>query len=77
MEGGWVWHVVMVGGANTDYLARGPKLQTPGTGVEGEAFYAGPGSPDRPAAPGSSIGLARPALGRRVTTGAARPHTSF
>jgi ribokinase len=43
MERGCVWDVVVVGGANTDYLARGPKLPTPGIGVEGDAFYVGPG----------------------------------
>jgi ribokinase len=60
MERGWVWDVVVVGGANTDYLARGPKLPTPGTGVEGEAFYVGPGGK------GATQAVAAARLGARV-----------
>jgi ribokinase len=35
--------VVVVGGANTDYLVRGPSLPRPGRSVEGDVFRQGPG----------------------------------
>jgi len=60
MQRGWVWDVVVVGGANTDYLARGPRLPTAGTGVEGEAFYVGPGGK------GATQAVAAARLGARV-----------
>ena len=43
MARGDSWDVVVVGGMNTDYLARGPALPTPGTGVEGDVFHVGAG----------------------------------
>jgi ribokinase len=35
--------IVVVGGANTDYMVRGPQLPTPGEAVTGEAFHTAPG----------------------------------
>jgi len=35
--------VVVLGGANSDYLVRGPKLPQPGETVEGDAFQEAPG----------------------------------
>jgi ribokinase len=61
MERERVWDVVVVGGANTDYLARGPRLPTPGTAVEGDAFYVGPGGK------GATQAVAAARLGARVT----------
>jgi ribokinase len=49
------------GGVNTDYLAWGPRLPTPGTGVEGKAFYVGPGGK------GATQAVAAARLGARVT----------
>ena len=60
----WGWDIVVVGGANTDYLARGPRLPTAGTGVEGEAFYVGPGGK------GATQAVAAARLGARVALGA-------
>src|SRR5918996_1410742 len=37
------WDVVVVGGANTDYLVRGPRLPGPGQTVDGELFQEAPG----------------------------------
>ncbi len=37
------WDIVVVGGANTDYVVRGPRLPTPGEVVEGDDFYQAPG----------------------------------
>jgi ribokinase len=54
------WDVVVVGGVNTDYLARGPTLPTPGTGVEGDVFYVGPGGK------GATQAVAAARLGARV-----------
>lgn len=61
MERGRVWDIVVVGGANTDYLARGSRLPTPGTAVEGKAFYVGPGGK------GAIQAVAVARLGARVT----------
>jgi ribokinase len=49
------------GGANTDYLARGPRLPTRGTAVEGNAFYVGPGGK------GATQAVAAARLGASVT----------
>jgi ribokinase len=54
------WDVVVVGGVNTDYLARGRTLPTPGTGVEGEVFRVGPGGK------GATQAVAAARLGARV-----------
>src|SRR5206468_11716564 len=35
--------ILVVGGANTDYMVRGPKLPGPGDAVEGEDFHTAPG----------------------------------
>ena len=35
--------VVVVGGANTDFLIRGPSLPGPGRSVEGDTFQQAPG----------------------------------
>jgi len=35
--------VVVVGGANTDFLVRGPSLPTRGRSVEGDTFQQAPG----------------------------------
>lgn len=35
--------VVVIGGANTDYLVSGPKLPSPGETVHGDTFQEGPG----------------------------------
>lgn len=37
------WDVVVVGGANTDYLVRAARLPAPGETVEGETFHVGAG----------------------------------
>jgi ribokinase len=37
------WDVVVVGGANWDFLAHGPALPRPGATVRGESFQAAPG----------------------------------
>lgn len=35
--------VVVVGGANTDYLVAGPSLPKPGSTVEGDEYQEAPG----------------------------------
>ena len=37
------WDVIVVGGANTDYLVRGPNLPAAGETVHGDTFQEGPG----------------------------------
>jgi ribokinase len=37
------WKVVVVGGANTDYLARGNALPTRGSTADGDTFLEAPG----------------------------------
>lgn len=37
------WDIVVVGGANYDYMVRGPKLPTPGDAVEGTDFHSAAG----------------------------------
>src|SRR5262245_54799194 len=54
------WDVVVVGGANTDYLVKGPKLPSPGETVEGEEFQEAPGGK------GANQAVAVARLGARV-----------
>ena len=35
------WDVVVIGGANTDYLVRGSRLPQPGETVQGDVFEPG------------------------------------
>jgi sugar/nucleoside kinase (ribokinase family) len=56
---GRVWGVA-AGGVNADYLVRGPRLPTPGTGVEGKTSYVGPGGN------GATKAVAAARLGARV-----------
>ena len=37
------WDIVVVGGANFDYLVRGPRLPAPGDTVQGKEFQEAPG----------------------------------
>lgn len=39
----WELDVVVIGGANTDYLIRGPELPQPGSTVDGQEFQEAPG----------------------------------
>ena len=52
--------VVVLGGANNDYLVRGPKLPGPGETVEGDAFQEAPGGK------GANQAVAVARLGARV-----------
>lgn len=54
------WDVVVVGGANMDYLARGPSLPTPGATVQGSEFQEAPGGK------GANQAVAAARLGARV-----------
>lgn len=38
-----VWDLVVLGGINTDSIARGPTLPAPGESAQGDAFQSGPG----------------------------------
>jgi ribokinase len=60
------WDVVVVGGANTDYLVRGPRLPTAGETVEGEEFTAGVGGKGANQAVGAARLSARTAFIARV-----------
>ena len=53
--------IVVVGGANYDYLARGPKLPAPGDTVEGDLVD------DAPGGKGANQAVAAARLGARVT----------
>jgi ribokinase len=55
-----VCDVVVVGGANTDYLVRGPRLPAPGETVEGEVFQKAAGGK------GANQAVAAARLGARV-----------
>jgi ribokinase len=55
------WDVVVVGGANTDYLARGPELPRSGATVRGDEFQEAPGGK------GANQAVAAARLGARVT----------
>ncbi len=54
------WDVVVVGGINTDFVARGVALPTPGSSVQGDTFQAGPGGK------GANHAVAAARLGDRV-----------
>lgn len=54
------WDVVVVGGANTDYLVRGDKLPQPGETVDGEEFLSAGGGK------GANQAVAAARLGARV-----------
>lgn len=54
------WDVVVVGGANYDYLVRGPHLPRPGDTVQGETFQEAPGGK------GANQAVAAARLGARV-----------
>lgn len=54
------WDVVVVGGANTDYLVRGAKLPAAGETSEGEDFQEAPGGK------GANQAIAAARLGARV-----------
>lgn len=60
--------VVVVGGANTDYLVLGPKLPEPGETVQGDLFQEGPGGKGANAAVAAARLGARVALVARVGT---------
>jgi len=52
--------VLVIGGANTDFLVRGPQLPRPSETIEGETFYSGPGGK------GANQAVAAARLGARV-----------
>lgn len=54
------WDVVVLGGANTDYLVRGPRLPAPGETLEGVEFLEAPGGK------GANQAVAAARLGARV-----------
>jgi ribokinase len=54
------WDVVVVGGANTDYLARGSALPAPGSTADGDIFLEAPGGK------GANQAVAAARLGARV-----------
>jgi ribokinase len=60
MPGENAFDVVVVGGANYDYLARGPKLPSPGDTVRGDLIHDAPGGKGA----NQAVGAAR--LGARV-----------
>src|SRR4051812_3842070 len=60
------WDVVVVGKANIDYLARGPRLPQPGQSVNGDQFQEAPGGKGANQAVGAARLGARVALVARV-----------
>jgi ribokinase len=61
-----VYGVAVVGKANIDYLARGPRLPVPGQSVNGDAFQEAPGGKGANQAVGAARLGARVALVARV-----------
>ncbi|HEV8254579.1 MAG TPA: ribokinase [Vicinamibacteria bacterium] len=59
-RGGAAWDVVVVGGANTDYLIHSPRLPAPGETVQGDAFQEAAGGK------GANQAVAAARLGARV-----------
>ena len=57
MSPGAQWDVVVLGGANLDYLARGSRLPGPGDTVQGDEFQEAPGGK------GANLAVARSASG--------------
>jgi ribokinase len=55
-----VWDIVVVGGANTDFLVRGPHLPRPGETIMGARFQQAPGGK------GANQAVAAARLGARV-----------
>src|SRR5688500_10133799 len=55
------WDVVVIGGANTDYLVRGPRLPRAGETVQGDAF-----EPAEAGGKGANQAMAAVRLGARV-----------
>ncbi|HLA75414.1 MAG TPA: ribokinase [Gammaproteobacteria bacterium] len=53
------WDIVVIGGANTDYVIRGPRLPAPSETVRGETFRQAPGGK------GANQALAAARLGAR------------
>src|SRR5437899_45513 len=60
MTRAYEWDIVVVGGANTDYLVRGSKLPASGETVKGEVFQEAPGGK------GANQAVAAARLGARV-----------
>jgi ribokinase len=60
MSPGAEWDVVVLGGANLDYLARGSRLPRPGDTVQGDEFQEAPGGK------GANQAVAAARLGARV-----------
>ncbi len=54
------WDIVVIGGANTDFLVRGPRLPQPGETVQGDEFQQAPGGK------GANQAVAAARLGARV-----------
>jgi ribokinase len=54
------WDILVVGGANTDYLVQGPRLPAPGETVEGDVFQEASGGK------GANQAVAAARLGARV-----------
>ena len=61
-----MYDVAVVGKANIDYLARGPRLPTPGQSVNGDAFQEAPGGKGANQAVGAARLGAKVALVARV-----------
>ena len=55
------WDVVVIGGANTDYLVRGSRLPQPGETVQGDVF-----EPADAGGKGANQAVAAARLGARV-----------
>ena len=68
------WDVVVVGKANIDYLARGPRLPQPGQSVNGDQFQEAPGGKGANQAVGAARLGARVALVARVGRDARGDH---